>query len=53
MRCPVACPVGCPVALSQPARLSVNQAEYRRAAVGTDSQFLCFSLSLHGAEVPR
>ena len=47
------CPVACPVALSQPARLSVNQAEYRRAAVGTDSQFLCFPLLLCGAEVPR
>lgn len=47
------CPVARPVASSQFSRILLSQAEFRRAAVGTDSQFLCFPLLLCGAEVPR
>jgi hypothetical protein len=46
-------PVAFPVALSQLSRATLNQAENRRAAAGTHSQFLCFSLPLRAGEAPR
>ena len=46
-------PVARPVALSRFSRVLLNQAVFRRAALVTDSQFLCFSLPLLAEEAPR
>jgi hypothetical protein len=47
------CPVARPVASSQFSRILLSQAVFRRAALVTDSQFLCFSLPLLAEEAPR
>jgi hypothetical protein len=46
-------PVAFPVASSRSAHKLLSQAEFPRGSAVTDSQSLCFSLSLFAGEGPR